>query len=978
MDDWEQLLEPPTVETSDQGGFEGTALSEPLQAALERVVAEAMEDSMEQQPVEVSSTASSDSVGDLEETTPVHHHSHCDSGAPSVMLCRGYWATHAVSVLHDHFSQWPQRLTLKYAGDCSGAEAGFEACRDIATALEAQLHMELHLSHEYASEHPGADGEAPRKWLEANSTVLRMYRDMRTRVGGVQHGGPCDWVRSPTGTVTHPEPGTRIPPPEPGTVDLYVGGFVCKDNSSANRHRRRDSAHSGAGSRDTSGQSYNTYVSSKQAIMQESPRRFILENVGHCPVEPTVEDLRSALPHYFIKCFKTEATHFHAATRRLRIFIVGVLRVVATVPPTEWDALLTDLGSEFSGSCARCGTARYRVTSAEDQYARTVFANLQCSIPESSATAKWMTEHDTVRSHLPQPPALPTLEELQAQCTVTGLTTQRELDLRNLLHHSVSLRFGDPAALDLYWDVSAEASHRNFQCQLGSGWVPCFLSSHKIYSTRLGRCLTGKEHMLLQCFSPDLDYTCVSDSDLRRLAGLSMHVAQVGAVVALTLAVGMPLGNAPAKIHQACAVAGQDMPLSRLIRASTVEPVTHPLPGLDTRKRKLCASASDKAECANASEIQWHMLPRAEIQPADSPPPDGGLLTRACVNAVDLTAFACDGLPDPHSWAQQVADAVSQIGEPVVLLGLSEGQLAAAPSTAPTVPVYGASTFVYAAQCQTLMSLLSQVLTPITGVNNWRCTGITVQQRSQTCGLSKGRTGNRGDSNDMRGVRHFQFAWPTGSPDLTTDFKPVLGAAWNHDQADVWFEETDSASATLALGPLKCRAIKLAWGARMPVDQSLPLRGAAMGSACKLLSFGPSMVRIQDPWRMPGSYNCVEWTALPTCLMQNTEQWQRDRLMALGFADPDSGLVSTLPQSAPRGAQLTASGHLASGHVPSDVVEAYSSVGTGAVSGASGGARASGAISGASSGASASGGGGGARASPSSGAVTPDDWEELL
>jgi site-specific DNA-cytosine methylase len=865
MDDWEELVESTTVETPDQGCFEATALSEPLQAALERVVAEGMEEQMGQQPVEVSSPASSDSVSDLG-----CGHSARNSGVEAGMLCRDYWARHAVSVLREQFRQWPQFVTLKYAGDCSGAEAGFEACRDIASALEAQLGMKLRLSHEYASEHPGTDGDAPRKWLEANSTVLRMYRDMHTRVAGGQHGGPCDWVRSPTGTVTVPEPGTLIPPPAPGTVDLYVGGFVCKDNSSANRHRRRDSAHSGAGSRDTSGQSYNTYLSSKQAILQESPRRFILENVGHCPVEPTVQDLRSALPHYFIKCFKTEATHFHAATRRLRIFIIGVLRVVATVPPTEWDALLTCLGSEHSGTCARCGTARYRALPVEDQYAQTVFANFQCSIPESSATAKWMTEHDTVRSRLPGAPALPTLEELQAQCAASGLTTQRELDLKNLLHHNVTMHFGDPAALDLYWDVSAEASHRNFQCQFGSGWVPCFLSAHKIYSTRLGRCLTGKEHMLLQCFRPDLNYTCVSDADLRRLAGLSMHVAQVGAIVALTLSVGMHQGNAPATIHQSCASAGQDMPLSRLIRASTVESVTHPLPGLDTRKRKTCASGSDTVECVNANEIQWHMLLQTEIQPADSPPPDAGLLTRACLNAVDLTASACGSLPDPQSWAQQVADAVSQIGEPVVFLGLCEGQVAGSPSTAPTVPVFGASTYVYEAQCKTLMSLLAQVLTPIAGANNWRCTGITVQKQCQNWGLCKGRSGNRGESNDMRGVRHFQFAWPTGSPDLTTEFKRVFGASWKHDQADVWFEETDSASATMALGPLKCSWIKLAWGAKMRVDQSLPLRGAAVRSACKLLSYRPSMVRIQDPWQMPGSYNCVEWTALPPRLVQNT------------------------------------------------------------------------------------------------------------
>ena len=145
---------------------------------------------------------------------------------------------------------------------------------------------------------------------------------------------------------------------------------MCRDNSSANRHQRQNDLHTGAGSRDTTGQSYRTYTSSKKVIMQELPRRFILENVGQCPVEPTLEDLREALPGYHVTAFKTEALHFHAAARRVRVFILGIQRCITVIPPDQWPDLLTRLG----GCASDSGPARHSMLPADDAYPRDVFA----------------------------------------------------------------------------------------------------------------------------------------------------------------------------------------------------------------------------------------------------------------------------------------------------------------------------------------------------------------------------------------------------------------------------------------------------------------------------------------------------------------------------------------------------------------------------------------------------------------------------
>jgi len=114
---------------------------------------------------------------------------------------------------------------------------------------------------------------------------------------------------------------------------------------------------------------------------------------------------------------------------------------------------------------------------------------------------KWVSEHEEVRKRLDNPPPVPREEDVLAQVPVTGIANLRELDLRNLLCHICQECYGNPGTLNLFWDLSAEASHGWFLNHLGSGWVPCLLSGHKVYSTRRGRYLTGKAHMLL-LFSP--------------------------------------------------------------------------------------------------------------------------------------------------------------------------------------------------------------------------------------------------------------------------------------------------------------------------------------------------------------------------------------------------------------------------------------------------------------------------------------------
>ena len=108
---------------------------------------------------------------------------------------------------------------------------------------------------------------------------------------------------------------------------------------------------------------------------------------------------------------------------------------------------------------------------------------------------------------------------------------RREADLVRLLWSATKASGVDPSTTDLYWDISAEASHRWHLRPEASGRLSCFLGSHKQFSTLRGRTLLGAEHLLLQgypratCASADF-FSQFSDRGARLLAGQGMRIPQ--------------------------------------------------------------------------------------------------------------------------------------------------------------------------------------------------------------------------------------------------------------------------------------------------------------------------------------------------------------------------------------------------------------------------------------------------------------------
>ena len=390
--------------------------------------------------------------------------------------------------------------------------------------------------------------------------------------------------------------------------------------------------------------------------------------------------------------------------------------------------------------------------------------------------------------------------------------------------------------------------------------------------------------MLLQNFPADCDYHCVPDNLLRRMAGLSMHVAQVGAALAVLLAAGVQTGQATVPASGPTA----PLPLCRLIKCSTVEPLTRFLPRLDTRKRKSSGSGSLSAS-ASCSETEFQVaypediqLARLNIRQLPVPVPSSGPhplvvgctgLGNPAVNAVDLTVDALQILHRLHSegqsqsWAEQVAATVQEFSEPVVLLGLHDCNHPAGEGVAEAVTVTAASVQ-YKKQCVKLMGLLSQLLDPMlapgcsasASASAWTCTGIKIQRSSQQAGLFKGPTGSRSsDAAENRAVRHFLFSWrssvsPSLDPQSTAPVAPFGPVPVQ--SRDLWCEE--SSGATVAIGPLQATFIKLPKGRRhtrwIPLHSFTVLFTAVStgsclsGQACFVYMSGGSVLMSTTVW----------------------------------------------------------------------------------------------------------------------------------
>ena len=750
------------------------------------------------------------------------------------------------------------RLTLHYASDCTGADAPWFALRDLREALAGDLGCVLEVVHEFSSEHPGRPGDAPRQWCAANCPPRVFFSDMHARVagGGV---GPATFCRGGKGTL-------------PEHVHIYVGGFECVGNTHVNRFKRAKTDSPRCADPESS--SYHTYVSSVATIRSLRPDFWVLENTRGCPVQATCENLRCQLQEYVVQCLSFDAVNFYSRAHRYRNWFCGMKHAKCRLRPTEW--------ANFLEACSRHPSAvppahvwMSPVSPFEEQHARLGGHAAPPSGGETGPTWAWVGEHLKVREatgrECPLTPA-----QVQRLC-LRGLATYREADLVTLLTAHVKATSGDPAKLDLFWDVSAEASHSHFLDQEGSGFLQCFLSSHKQWSTRRHSVLSGVEHMWLQGFPVSADRAGLSSAKLRALAGKTMSVPSVGCVLLLGLT-AVDWGGSVSPEELAVLQALSSVPAQPVVCGLRCNPArlprSHRLPGFVLQR--LPPLGAELPLRVAAEQVVLADLPLEAVSPVQPVP---GLVAAPTSGRPEWVAtpewvqWASARLADPSvtvvdlsplltcEWVTALASAVPAHYAPVWTCGLQ-----CLNTDRPLVGGFSAGL----ADCSVavrLASLLAEVVHTVWPL--WTCTTVHVEQGFHKAGAVRAK--GCAPQPDPVSARVFQFTFPlpqTGQADWEKSQwePPVPGSSASGTSGAGLTFFRDETHGHSALGPVAGECVRYPWGRErvsQPGQPLAPWLGDLYSTPGRLLAFFPDKERVESKWPEPGSCTRVTWATAP-------------------------------------------------------------------------------------------------------------------
>ena len=197
--------------------------------------------------------------------------------------------------------------TLRMGTDCSGLGAPEISLRALQIALGIRIDCV------YCSD----TSSLARTWLARHVCPRLLYRNLVTRE-----------LDSPSGRV-------RRPP----RVQLYVAGFPCSDITVLGLRKG------------LAGPQAAVMWSVCAHIVQSLPRAFVLENVLHpgsvsklpCVLKELLRKLRQRLPGYEVTQFFIDAVDYRCASRRPRVYIIGVERKALRKPLDMWQPLLDGL-----------------------------------------------------------------------------------------------------------------------------------------------------------------------------------------------------------------------------------------------------------------------------------------------------------------------------------------------------------------------------------------------------------------------------------------------------------------------------------------------------------------------------------------------------------------------------------------------------------------------------------------------------------
>ena len=440
----------------------------------------------------------------------------CNNGSPSKL--KRPWTEAVWHVCDEEDHDWLSRqagVSIRYANDCTGANAPLFALQELSNSLEDVAGQGLAITHAFSSEIGGPEGDPARAFLRANDEPEVLFRDMTKR----SDVGWCD-IAQTWRTVEG--------------CDIYFAGTECKDASSANRWPVEIDLES------SSGRTSITMAASFDYVRKEEPPIVMLEEVWNTALIHIMQNNMRSIGKYDFEVFGACPSAWKRRQTRRRIIGIGVNLRKATLrkPVAKWLPFVQAVCDAMVEEDLDCFLLQ-----DDDEYLEEVKVEMCCRRHGSSNDDNWHNLHASNRSALrilhcldvPEP--LQLREEMRQIYTLGSLyLTPREEDYFNL--HAWILRevCGHSGRDDHYmWDVSVSDMYPANKNPERCGTAPCFLCNHIVVDTKKDRPIFGKEKLFIHGFPRHVKTGGLDDQQLGQLAGNTVTIEVVGTFLAAAL-----------------------------------------------------------------------------------------------------------------------------------------------------------------------------------------------------------------------------------------------------------------------------------------------------------------------------------------------------------------------------------------------------------------------------------------------------------
>jgi len=344
----------------------------------------------------------------------------------------------------------------------------------------------------------------------------------------------------------------------PRELDIYVAGFPCKDFSMLNKFRPC-----------MSGPNASIFGGVVRYIQVNQPRTYVLENVPgiamrrqgmEAPIHMVMRMLRD-IPDYRVAVFRVNTNNYYLPQHRARVYIIGVhtKSVRLRLPMKRWDEALKCLAR-------RPSFAAHDFLLSDDapeilELRRRLAAN------SASKRGRWRRLWDPARAYHKIRHAAPVNRKLRwwdrhrvqrmklglADSSMPFTSTARGWSgfLNPRMRDCLEMQ---AATITRQEDCLPEQTEYIGEISRGIGYMakrirhsPCVTPNCRMWFFNRWRWAVGIEKLALQGFPVDeLDLGDLSEVEIEALAGNSMSVPVVGAMLLLVLAFVQFPDNPPA------------------------------------------------------------------------------------------------------------------------------------------------------------------------------------------------------------------------------------------------------------------------------------------------------------------------------------------------------------------------------------------------------------------------------------------------